>query len=334
MPRPRSLVLTLAAALTLATVALPASAARSGPKPGGRSAPTAVTSSALPEDALLFDSNRTGTYELWRVGLDGTGAVQLTDDPAYDSWWPKLSPDRRRVVFYRTPAGVHDRDYTRTSLWAMDVDGSNLRELIPVGGHGWELHGHAEWSPDGTELVMFGGRRFNPRVYVTDAAGRAPREVTARGGMNLDPSWTPDGRILFVGCPTRFCVNRLLEVYVIDADGTDERRLTHDGLRDHDPYASPDGQTIAWLRQMPVGWSIQAMDADGHGHRAVIDDGAVNSKPAWSSDSSTILFHRRPLDRLTFSLWSIRPDGSGLHEIVPRRRPVGYVDEYPVASSY
>ena len=32
----------------------------------------------------------------------------LTADASFDSWWPKVSPDRSRVLFYRTPKGIHD----------------------------------------------------------------------------------------------------------------------------------------------------------------------------------------------------------------------------------
>jgi Tol biopolymer transport system component len=56
---------------------------------------------------------------------DSSAPRQLTDDPSLDSWWPRISPDRRTILFYRAPAGVHDLDATKVSLWAMDADGSN-----------------------------------------------------------------------------------------------------------------------------------------------------------------------------------------------------------------
>src|SRR5688572_10137365 len=71
----------------------------------------------LATDALLFDSDRTGNFEIFAMRADGTEVRQLSADVRFDSWWPRLAPDRSRVVFYRTPKGVHDTDFTQTSLW-------------------------------------------------------------------------------------------------------------------------------------------------------------------------------------------------------------------------
>ncbi|HEY6241079.1 MAG TPA: hypothetical protein VIW78_09585, partial [Burkholderiales bacterium] len=48
-----------------------------------------------------------------------------------------------------------------------------------------------------------------------------------------------------------------------------------------------------------------------------IDDGNINSKPAWSLDSQTIFFHRMVPPDYRFSVFSIRPDGTGLTELTP-----------------
>ncbi len=65
----------------------------------------------VPKGNLVYDSNRTGTYEIFTMPADGSTSTQLTDDPAWDSWWAKLSPDRTTILFYRTPA---DPDAPRT----------------------------------------------------------------------------------------------------------------------------------------------------------------------------------------------------------------------------
>lgn len=144
----------------------------------------------LSDRSLAFDSDRTGNFEIFVAAVDDSSAPrQLTDDPSLDSWWPRISPDRRTILFYRAPAGVHDLDATKVSLWAMDADGSNPVELRPAGLDGWTLQGHAEWQPDGTALVMFGGSRLNPQVFITDPTGQQPRQLTDRGGRNIDPAY-------------------------------------------------------------------------------------------------------------------------------------------------
>ena len=287
---------------------------------------------------IAFDSNRTGNFEIFLMKADGTQQVQLTRDPAYDSFWPKISPDRKSILFVRTPAGVHDTDYGKVTTWTMNSDGSEVKQIIGSGAYGWSIQGHPEWKPDGTKIVTIGGARHNSQIYILNSDGSNPFRVTSngsggtRGGTNIDPSWHPDGKsLLFVGCPTSFCLPSFYEVYRINADGTGETRLTRDSVADYDPYYSPSGGQIAWLRNISkTRWAIYRMRPDGSAQRPVIDDGGINSKPAWWRDGSAILFHRIPphaAPGTMFNIWKVTPEGDDLTEIVKPRPP--YANEFP-----
>jgi len=130
----------------------------------------------------------------------------------------------------------------------MSSDGSNQELLLPAGAYGWELQGHGEWSPDGWHLVMIGGRRINPQIFVTDFGGKQLRQVTCRDGTNIDPSWSSDGRtILFISCPSFWCTPSRYELFKIAAAGGTAERLTSNSVPDYDPFYSPDATHIAWL---------------------------------------------------------------------------------------
>jgi len=304
--------------------------------PSSWRAPIALPRSAtaaVPPGNLVFDSNRTGNYEIWTMGPTGTGARELTKDPTYDSWWARLSPDRHTILFYRTPEGAHDRDYSKTSLWAMAADGTDPVELRPAGLDGWVLQGHAEWSPDGTQLVMFGGNHFSPQIQVTNALGQDPRALTHRGGSNIDPSWSPDGHtVVFVGCPGSICTPSSHEIYTVPAGGGAVTRLTHDGIEDNDPYFSHSGTELAWLSKISGGlldvgvWDIRTMPvvrsgdavvaAPGAEPKRLIGDDNINSKPAWSLDDETIYFHRAVKgSEGGFQIWAVDANGSDLREL-------------------
>lgn len=258
---------------------------------------------------FLYCSDRTGNFELY----ERTGSVdrQLTDGPTVDSWWPRLEPTLGATcLFYRSdvadrPAvGSGNNNYEFASLWSINLATQQLTELIPAGTNGWNTQGVADWSPDGTKLVMAAqsvpdGNRWH--IFVTDPDGSNPTRISTRTSLYLDPSWSPDGqKIVFVAHPVGTTGADLadLEVHVMDADGTNELRLTNDSLRDHDPYYSPDGLEIAFETDVDptffgVGrWALRAVAPDGTGIRTIIEDAQINTLPQWSEDSSIIYFQR------------------------------------------
>ncbi len=283
----------------------------------------------LDDDEIVFNSDRSGNYELFLVHADGTGLRQLTRDSAYHSWWGRISPDRAHLLFYRNPTsqtGHYDTEPGESSLWMLDDDGSAPRQVRAKGADGWDVQGHAEWSPDGSQLVMLGGKRTNPQIFITETDGTIVRSVTNnRGGSNVDPSWAPDGAaIAFVGCPRAICFEKDLEIYTIAPDGSREKRLTDNAVRDQDPYFSPDGKQIAWIGEtqpnafaLGLGvWNIFVMATDGSNQRNVTNDRQINSKPAWSHDGSRMYFHRLEFGTKNhWSIFTIKPNGTALTEL-------------------
>jgi Tol biopolymer transport system component len=279
-----------------------------------------VSTATVASGALAFDSDRNGNFELYSMAPDGTGVQQLTHDAAFDSWWPRISPDRRTIVFVRTPRGTHDRDYTQASVWAVAADGSSPVQLRPPGLDGWSQQGHPEWSPDGNHLVLFGGNRTSPQIFVTDPQGQHPTAITDRPGSNLDPSFSSDGRqVLFVGCPGAICTGGSQEIYRVPVSGGEATRITEDDLRDQDPYASPDGSRVAWLTQVEGGiigsWDVRIADAEGRNPRLLAGDKGITSRAVWSADSQTLYVHRIPPGGTTFQIYAADASGGPLREL-------------------
>jgi Tol biopolymer transport system component len=264
---------------------------------------------------------------------DGSGITQLTDDPAYNSWWPRPSPARTHILFYRTPAGVMPATYAQASLWIMNADGSNPRVVLPSGYNGWKFQAHAEWAPSGSRIVFTAGSTQALITTITPSGG----ELTVLGGgpgANVDPSYSPDGRwIVYVGCPSWTCTMQSTEVFKMPADGSGTRvQLTNDGLRDQDPALSPDGRTVAFLTQTdapsassPYGqWHLRTVGADGTNVRQITSGSSLESAPRWSPDGTRIWTHRTVHDAYVWDLASMRPDGS---DVKPVRLP--WSQEFP-----
>ena len=303
-------------------------------------APTTTTTTeapapALPAGAIAFGSDRGDGRQLFVDLRDGSDPYAITSDLSYDSFFPRISPDRRTIMFQRTPAGVGDNDYTQVSIWTVAFDGTGVAQLVARGAFGWETMGHPEWSPDGTEIVLFGGPLNDPEVHVIDADGTNPRQVTDRPGVGIDPSWSSDGSLIaFIGCAQPVCNLEDYEVFTIPVEGGDATRLTNDGLRDQDPYFSPDGASVSLITQAAGTdilrpWNLRLAATDGSSVSNVTDpeENAIAGPGHWSPDGDWILFHRLvlPITR-GFEIYRVHADGSGL-EVVDTGH--GGVNEYP-----
>ena len=65
-------------------------------------------------EELAFVSNRSGNYDLWKIKLDGSEIIQLTDGPGQE-YSPTWSPDGKWIAFQADYGGSHD-------IWAIPVE--------------------------------------------------------------------------------------------------------------------------------------------------------------------------------------------------------------------
>jgi hypothetical protein len=94
------------------------------------------------------------------------------------------SPDGHQLA-YEGPKIPGDFSF---ELWVAGADGSNPRQLtsFEASQSVWE----PKWSPDGQRLVFtVGGDSYRGNIYVIDAAGGEPTQLTTLGDANLAPLW-------------------------------------------------------------------------------------------------------------------------------------------------
>ena len=198
-------------------------------------------------------------YDIYSVKRDGTDLQRLTHFDVYTAE-SVISPDGERVVF----TSVKDGDL---DIYTMNVDGSDIRRLTDTPGY----DGGAWWSPDGTKIVYRANhptteaeltayrellnaglvRPSRVELWVMDADGGNKRQVTALGGANFGPSWSPDGTKLIFS--SNFVAPRSgnFELYLVDASetmATAEKleRVTTSTTFDGFPMFSPDGTRLIW----------------------------------------------------------------------------------------
>jgi Tol biopolymer transport system component len=190
-----------------------------------------------------------GTDKLYVVNADGTNLhVIATPEPTVES--PAWAPDGQSIAFAMATGGVVNDLAVDVSIWKIDADGTNLRQIThPVGFQQSEDHG-VQFSPDGSRLVIerqLASCGFCPAIFTVDAGngGHAAR-VSPRGLNGFDhPDWSPDGR--WVIFRTQSGRGGSSAVFVAHPDGT-RLQLILDGTRNGRTFRSstfsPDGHQL------------------------------------------------------------------------------------------
>ena len=168
-------------------------------------------------------------------------------------------------------------------------------------------------SPDG-KSIAYNEDTTNSGCYelfVMNADGTKPRQLTQDGDCNWAPSWTHDGSGLLFGT-TR---DGNFDIYTMRTDLSSQTRLTLDvGRNDAFPQLSPDGTRIAFTSWDPALDSTSAevyvMNVDGTGRTRLTKNGFEDSYPAWSPDSKQLAFQSNRDGN--FEIYTMNADGSGV----------------------
>lgn len=248
---------------------------------------------------FVYTCNKTGSFEVWKQ--EGGEHLQITESSTYDAWWPRYCSATDRILYYRSSAGRDINDYEHAELWVMDGDGSNKSLLIKAKDNDWDKQGLADWSPDGSKIVMAAvdSSIGTWQLYLTDANGTNLERVSTRDDVHyLDPVFSPDGEsIYFITCPEGSeNTDKNFEVYHLELSMGVEERLTFNDYADHHPHPSPDGKHIAYEslidpNYLAIGkWVIHTLELESSTETILIDDDNINLFPRYAVEGDRVLY--------------------------------------------
>jgi len=208
---------------------------------------------------LIFDSNRSGNYDIWRMPTDGGEPVQLTTDASSD-FAPRWSRDGRAIAFHSLRHGNRD-------IFTINPDGTGERRRTTSPAEELDV----DWAPDGTALVH---QTFTAHVNTSQV-------LTLADGSERDlwpgeyARWSPRGdEILTISARG---------LVVGPASGGTPRVLVGRGDPASGPYLatwSPDARTIYYLLRDATGWSIRSIPAAGGASRLLITFDDAERQPS------------------------------------------------------
>ena len=242
-------------------------------------------------EILFQEGTPNSSGAIMRVSAGGGGEARRIPGLGYTSGPMALSRNRRLAY---SQGGFNNE------IWRYDLKGGEApRRVAPSTA----FDSSAEYSPDGRRIVFSSNRSGARELWVCDADGSNPIQITHFGGPPAGtPRWSPNGReIAFDGRP-----DGNADVFVVNAEGSNLRRLTETPGEDARPAWSPDGKTIYFSSNRGGQQEIWRMPAEGGQPTQITKHGGFIAMP--SHDGQWLIY---AIAQNNLEIWKIRPDGTG-----------------------
>ena len=180
---------------------------------------------------LVWESNRSGDWRIWRRSLEGSPASRLTpDEPGRRHCCPHLSPDGRWLAYLSLPAGPQEYLPDAGALRLIRTDGTEERELVAAARTYFE-HRAVVW------------RSNDELVYIDDRGRTALLELATGSSRLLTEAELPEyGRLMDAGL--RYAVGGMADYFRYREDSRDAVLIRDaSGCQ---PYFSHDGEWAFW----------------------------------------------------------------------------------------
>ncbi len=133
---------------------------------------------------ITFQSNRSGSWEIWICDSDGANPVQLTSFRGPETGTPRWSPDGRQIAFDSRAPGYG-------AIYVINTEGGLPRQLT----WGPSDDRVPSWSRDPRWIYFSSNRGRDRQIWKVPAGGGELVQVTEKGGYAAFES--PDGKFVY-----------------------------------------------------------------------------------------------------------------------------------------
>jgi Tol biopolymer transport system component len=247
---------------------------------------------------IVFQSNRTGFWQIFIMDADGKNQKQLTNDK-FSNTNPILSSDGLKIVFASNRDG-------NSEIYYMNVDGSSQTRLTNFPGD----DSHPHWSPDGRRIIFNSARttqdisidwlRQIHEIFTMNADGTDVKQITFLKSVSSNPHFSLDGKKIafrhilkeagFSWSLNPQPVNS--EIFIADADGNNPINLSKSPAYDTWPWWSPDGKYVVFSsnrEKIKNTGQLYVASVNGNSLRQITFGPGGIARPCWSADGTKII---------------------------------------------
>ena len=279
---------------------------------------------------IVFESNRSGTFQIYVIASDGGEARQITTIST-EATQPVWSPDGRHIAFVSAvfpefsgkPFRESD-ELNRKKLDGREKSKVKARVITRLLYRHWD-----SWVDDKRQHLFVvpvknGAAAGDPRDLTPGDRDAIPTSSTFSAGDDF--AFSPDGKKLaYTATPTPAREEAWLtnhDIYETDVETGERRQITTNPAADAFPRYSPDGNWIAYRAQSRPGfesdrWQLMLYDrANGKTLRLTPDFDSWVEAFTWAPDSRTIYFEAE--EKATKPLWSVTIAGNDVRRVVDK----------------
>jgi Tol biopolymer transport system component len=222
---------------------------------------------------LVFWSNRSGNYEIWRIPSTGGVAFQITNTPHFElhpCWSPVDS-----IIAYAVFSGGN------TNIWTISRSGIAPTQVTSNPAQDESL----TWNHLGTEIIFDSDRSGNWDLWKIRPDDFAVTQITTHSLNDVEPSCSPDGTIAF-----RSYRNGHSDIWIIPPGGGNPVQITNDIHDEFGPNNSYQNSYIAYTSNRNGNLDIWVVPSIGGDPVQITTNIAEDWYPHWSPDGTKIAF--------------------------------------------
>ena len=204
------------------------------------------------------------------VSLIYQGVLQNPTKGIGTNYLPVFSPDGKQIAFMSGRDG-------NPEIYAMNVDGSNLRRLTNTQAG----DSSPTWSPSGSQIAFTSDRTGKAQIYVMNSAdGSGVRRLTVNESEADRPTWSPPP---FNEIAYAASTGPGYDIKVLVVSTGEVKQLTFGEGSNEGPAWAPGGRHLAFTSTRAGGRTqVFTIGRDGRGLRQITREGN-NQTPAWSN---------------------------------------------------